>query len=90
MNDIDKHTAFISAEPYRPLQIEFRENYSYNVRIDKNGHKKTNEPIAVIYVPSSPRYDELYILSMTPGTALNLLKWLQEHEELLQKLVEER
>jgi len=28
-------------------------------------------------------------VGMTPGTALNLLEWLREHERLLQQLVDD-
>jgi len=89
MNDtIEKHNAYISAEQSKPLEVEFRTHYPY---VERTGYifKRVAKQVVALFVPQTAHYSEMYLLGMTPGTALNLLRWLRENERLLRELHEE-
>ena len=84
-----EHTTPISVEQSKPLEVEFRTHYPY---VERTGaiFKKIAKQVVAIFVPQTDHYAELYLVGMTPGTALNLLRWLRENERLLRQLDDEK
>ncbi len=87
--DLEKHSTSISTEQHKPLIVEFKTTHPHVMQTD-NTFKREDEYHVALVSPKVPYCEALYLVGMTPGTSLNLLKWLQEHEELLIELAEEK
>ena len=100
MKDKQKdNTTIICAKKFYPLAIGFRTRKRYvpqnrEVRFgDLRGNDLVmiHEPMVALITGGGSPYgdDEKYGSWMQPSTALNLLKWLQEHEKLITQLAQE-
>ena len=85
MTTLDKKTTPINLQPHKPLSVEWHTHHPH-VRQSGKSFTQIDEHRVVLFAPETPYHPEAYLVSMLPGTALKLLKWLQENEELLTQL----
>jgi hypothetical protein len=79
----------ISTDPFRPLEIEWTyHKYRFERQAD-DSFKQTPQHHVTLKLPALSNREEVRLVNMAPGTALNLLKWLQENEELITQLAQE-
>jgi hypothetical protein len=86
----------ICQKRFYPLAVGFRTRKRYVPRKVQFGNTGNNlvmmhEPMVALIASWGSPYgdDEKYGQWMQPSTALNLLKWLQDNEELLKQLLKE-
>jgi len=89
MTDLEKRTTSISTETHKPLIVEFKTHHPHVLQ-PEGSFKQVDDHVVALIAPEDDHRKGMYLIGMTPGTALNLLNWLQEHEELLRELAEEK
>lgn len=85
MLDMRKKTTNISDQPYMPLEVEWRTHHPH-VRQPDGSFKQIEEHVVALVSPANRMHERLYLAGMTPGTALNLHKWLENNLDAIKTL----
>ena len=87
MSDLEAKTTSINNTKRNPLEVEFRTNHPHVTRIGEKGIKRIDEHVVALVSPANVMHHErVYLVGMSPRTALNLLAWLDDNKELLTQL----
>src|SRR5258708_40349656 len=87
---IDQKTTAISNEKWNRLEVEWNIYYPHLLMPDGTFHSVPQHMVTLVH-PSMKksiyeRVERVFLVNLSPQTALNLLAWLEQEKPLLQAL----
>lgn len=86
MSDLEKKTTSIGDKEYKPLLVEWKTHHPHVRKPEEEDFRQIDEHMVALISPANMMHEQVYLVGMSPRTALNLLAWLEQERPLLEQL----